>query len=73
MLIPPQHVKPYVGHNKNDKTATITFSRLICTPTCIEDEFAQQTLASPKYPLRVDAIFREEGATLANFTLVRIK
>ena len=41
---------------------------------CTEQELKPPTVTDKsKYPLRVDAIFREEGATLENVTIMRIK
>jgi hypothetical protein len=67
-------------NNDANKTATITYTKLddpaacaIAGTKCLEDEIATQTLASPSYPLRITASFREPGATLANVTLVRIQ
>jgi hypothetical protein len=58
-------------------TATITYTKLTapCTPgtICAEVQIGTQTASSPSYPLRVDASLRDEGATLANVTMVRIR
>jgi hypothetical protein len=63
--------------DNNDGTATISYTRLNgpCTTgtICNETPFATQTQPSPKYPLRIDASFREPGATLSNVTMVRIQ
>lgn len=63
-----------------DGTATISYSRVSgqCDPgtVCVDVEFYTHDIndgPGPQYPLRVDASFREQGATLANVTLVRIK
>ena len=59
-----------------DGTATISYSRLLgaCTPgtVCAEQVFHTSDGPAPQYPLRVSASFREENATIANVTLVRI-
>ena len=68
-----------VAVSYKDKTATITYTKLddpaacVIGTKCAETEIATQTMASPNYPLRITASFREPGATLANVTLVRIK
>ena len=62
--------------NSDGKTATITYARLAnCKDDVCASEFVFWTskAAKPSYPLRVDAIFREENATLENVTIVRIK
>lgn len=64
--------------DNNDGTATISYTRLDNGPCavgtmCSETTFATQTQPSPKYPLRIDASFREPGATLSNVTMVRIQ
>jgi len=63
--------------DNNDGTATISYTRLngVCKPGTICDEttIATQTSASPKYPLRLGASFREPGSTLSNVTMVRIQ
>ena len=62
--------------DRHDGTATISYVRLVgpCTPgtECAEDEFYTHVGAGPQYPLRVNASFREHGATIANVTIVRI-
>jgi len=61
--------------DNHDGTATISYSRFhACTPgpLCTEDVF-YTSLQTPNYPLRVDASFREQNATLTNVTLVRIQ
>ena len=40
---------------------------------CEEDLLATTVTANSKYPLRVDTTFREEGASLENVTIMRIK
>jgi transposase len=35
MLIPPQHVKPYVGHNKNDKTDAAAICEAMSRPKVV--------------------------------------
>ena len=62
--------------DNSDGTAAATYSRLtaVCMPggPCPEATF--YTHASPaRYPLRVDASFRETGATLADVRVVRIR
>ena len=63
--------------DNHDGTATITYSRLTADcddgTVCAEDVFFTHVGPSPSYPLRVDAIFREQNATLDDVTLVRIK
>lgn len=62
--------------DNHDGKATISFSRLIgaCAQgtVCQEDVF-HTIVGGPAYPLRVDTSLNEQGATLANVTLVRIK
>ena len=68
-----------VTDNNDDlpHTATITYTKLTapCTPgtVCAEVQIGSQTASSPSYPLRVDASLRDEGVTLTNVTLVRIR
>ena len=63
--------------DNHDGTATISYSRLaggcVAGTVCTEDVFFTHVGASPNYPLRVDATFREVDASLGNVTLVRIK
>jgi hypothetical protein len=63
--------------DNNNGTATISYTRLNgpCTvgTVCNETTLATQTQPSPNYPLRIDASFREPGATLSNVTMVRIQ
>jgi hypothetical protein len=64
--------------DNNDGSATISYSRVVgsCTPgtPCNETQISQQQAAAkPKYPLRIDASFREQNATLANVTVMRIQ
>ena len=64
--------------DNTDGTATISYSRVIgsCTPgtPCNETTLSQQqAVAKPKYPLRIDASFREQNATVANVTVMRIQ
>jgi hypothetical protein len=60
----------------HDGTARISYARIVgACPTgtaCTEDQFYTSTATVP-YPLRVDASFRDQGATLANVNIVRIK
>ena len=62
--------------DNHDGTATISFSRLTapCIPgtVCAETVLATSPAPSTVFPLRVDASFRDQNATLANVTLVRI-
>ena len=62
--------------DNSDGTATVTYSRLtgICTPgsPCPETVFYTHT-GLAQYPLRVDASFREVGATTADVDVVRIR
>jgi len=57
-------------------TATVTFSRIAagCVPgnPCVETVFYTHG-GSAAYPLRVDTSFREQNATLANVSIVRIQ
>jgi hypothetical protein len=63
--------------DNNNGTASISYFRLVgvCNPgtVCSETPLATQTLPNPAYPLRVEATFREPGATASNVTMVRIK
>jgi len=75
----------YVAHQRfrlhvkdqHDGTASISYSVVTgpCVPgtPCNEMFFGQQKAPNPKYPLRIDASFREINGTLANVTLMRIK
>ena len=60
-----------------DGTASIAYSRIIgvCTAgsPCAETVFNQHVGPGVSYPLRVDASFREQGATLSDVRIVRIK
>jgi hypothetical protein len=60
----------------SDGTADVAYSRLVgpCTPgnPCPDIPFHTHVGGPALYPLRVDASFREQGATLQNVTLVRI-
>jgi hypothetical protein len=62
--------------DNHDGKATISYSRLIgpCTlgTQCSEDVFYTSP-TTVLYPLRVDAAFREQNATVTNAHLVRIK
>jgi hypothetical protein len=64
-------------NNDDPHTATITYTKLTapCTPgtVCAEVQIGSQTAPSPSYPLQVDASLRDEGATLTNVTVVRIR
>ena len=61
----------------NDGTAQVSYSRITgpCTPgnPCNESVFHTDGGFPAGYPLRVDASFREQNATLANVSIVRIK
>jgi hypothetical protein len=64
--------------DNNDGTATISYSRVVgsCTAgtPCNETQISQQVTATkPKYPLRINASFREQNATVANVTVMRIQ
>jgi hypothetical protein len=65
--------------DNNDGTATISAWRLkdpaACMPgmSCLEDHIATYTKSSLSYPLRINASFREDGATIKNVTVVRIQ
>ena len=60
--------------NSDGTTATISYTRLAnCKDgVCSESLFWTSQAPHPSYPLRVDATFREENATLENVTIVRI-
>jgi hypothetical protein len=62
--------------DNHDGTATITYNRVVgtCTPhiACNETQMAQHVGANPKYPFRIDASFREQGAIVVNPTVMRI-
>lgn len=62
--------------DNHDGKAKISYSRIVgpCAPgtVCTEDVFLTSS-GGPIYPLRVDSSFREQGGTLANVNLVRIK
>jgi hypothetical protein len=66
-----------VKDNNDGSTATISYTKLngVCKPgtICNETTIATQTSASPAYPLRIGASFREPGATITNVTMVRIQ
>ncbi len=82
----PQAYGTYLAHDRfrlhitdnHDGTAKITYSKLTaaCVPgmSCSANEmfFGQQVGPNPKYPLRIDASFREQGGTLANVLVMRI-
>jgi hypothetical protein len=62
----------------HDGTADIAFSRLTdkCTPGLFCDEtkfYLHPPGTGPKYPLRIDASFREANASFKNVTIMRIK
>ena len=63
-------------HDNSDGTASVTYSRLTgaCTPglPCPQAVFYTHTGAAG-YPLRVDASFREAGATTNDVDVVRIR
>jgi hypothetical protein len=58
-------------------TATISYTRVVgsCAPgtVCNESILTTHAGTGPKYPLRIDASFREQNATLANVTVMRIQ
>ena len=60
-----------------DGTATIAYSRIVgpCVPgsPCAETVFYTSTRSPATYPFRVDASFREQGATLTDVRIVRIR
>jgi hypothetical protein len=60
-----------------DGTAAVSYSRLIgaCLPghTCNETVFHTDAGSPAVYPLRVDASFREQTATLANVSIVHVQ
>ena len=63
--------------DNHDGTAAVTYARVNgpCTPgnPCPDTVFYTHAGAPTMYPLRVDASFREQPATLANVTIVRIQ
>lgn len=60
--------------DNRDGTAAISYARIDCSSgTCVENVFLQTSGNFPKYPLRVDTTFREQGAKIDNVTIVRIK
>ena len=62
--------------DNNNDTATITYYRLTgpCADgTVCAKEHLYTSTTTPHYPLRVDAIFREQNASVDNVTIVRIK
>jgi hypothetical protein len=56
--------------DRNDGKATISYERMVAGSF---NEFASTTLEHPRYPLRVDTSFREQGAIIENATIMRIK
>jgi len=73
---PHERFRLHVVDN-NDGTATISYWRVVgpCTPgtVCNETQMGQHVGPGPKYPLRIDASFREQNATSANVTVTRIQ
>lgn len=63
--------------DNHNGTATISYARLTgpCPPgeLCANEQVFYTSVATPAYPLRVDTSFREQGATLFNVNIVRIK
>ena len=63
--------------DNHDGTATLSYSRIIgvCPlgTECEEDVFFVLEDVHPRYPLRVDTSFYEQGSTLSDVTIVRIK
>ena len=60
--------------DNRDGTAAISYARMDCSSgTCVENVFLESSGNFPKYPLRVDTTFREQGARIDNVTIVRIK
>src|SRR5262249_10822307 len=64
-------------NNDPAQTATITYTMVTppCMPgmVCAEIPIGSKGGSSPSYPLEVDASLVEQGATLTNVTLVRIR
>lgn len=73
---PDERYRIHITDN-NDKTATITYTRVMGTCTagtpCTEMPLYQHVGPGPKYPLRINATFREYLATVDNVTLMRIQ
>jgi len=62
--------------DNNDNTATITYYRVngSCAPGTPCSTTLLETHSGPApYPFRVDASFRQQNATVANVTLVRLQ
>lgn len=63
--------------DNSDGTASATYMRITgaCVPgaPCNENVFFTSTSAPARYPLRIDASFRELNATLADVRIVRIQ
>src|SRR6185295_2435540 len=63
-------------NDNGDGTAAVAYSRIIgaCVPgqPCAEDVFYRSTVSAPHYPIRVDATFREQNATVTDVRIVRI-
>lgn len=61
----------------SDGTATVAYSRVtgFCAvgAPCPENVFFTHTATTPRFPFRVDASFRETGATLSDVRVVRIQ
>jgi hypothetical protein len=60
--------------DNHDGTAQISYTRANCTPhmACAETPLTQHAGTPPKYPFRIDASFREQGAIVVNPTVMRI-
>ena len=56
--------------DNSDGTATISYSQIIAG---VDTPLYQHVGPNPKYPLRIDATFREQNATLGNVTVMRIQ
>jgi hypothetical protein len=56
--------------DNHNGTATISYERKVGSSFA---EFYKSTTKFPQYPLRVDTTFREQGAIIADVTIVRIK
>jgi len=70
-----EHYRVRAVDNHNG-SATISYSRLLqpCpTGTFCDEQVFYTSTTFPQYPLRVDAAIRDQNATIANVTIMRIK
>ncbi len=76
MYTPHERYRLHVADN-HDGTATISYTRVTgsCVPgtPCTETPLTTHVGTHAKYPLRIDASFREQGATTENVTVMRIQ